>query len=61
MAVRKIKIGNNQALDIHDARISGVDTSPVSGSENVITSGAVYTAINNISSGGKVSCGTTSY
>lgn len=58
MAVKKVKIGNNQALDIHDARISGVDTSPVSNSGNVITSGAVYTAID---SRAKISCGTTAY
>ena len=58
MAIRKIKIGNNQAVDVHDARIPGIDTTPTSGSNNLITSGAVFNALGN---GAKVSCGTTAY
>ena len=59
MAIRKIKIpGQSQSIDIHDARISGIDTSPSSGSANLITSGAVFNAL---SDKAKISYGTTSY
>ena len=42
MAVSKVKLPDNSVHDIHDARITGVDSTPTSGSTNVITSGAVY-------------------
>ena len=60
MAIRKIKVpGQSQAVDLHDARIPGIDTTPASGSENLITSGAVFNAISDNS--GKISYGTTAY
>lgn len=47
MAISKVKLPNNSVQDIHDSRISGVDTSPTSGSTNVVTSGGVKTALTN--------------
>lgn len=43
--VSKIKLPDNSVVNIKDARITGVDTTPTSGSTNVVTSGGVYTAI----------------
>ena len=43
--VSKIKLPNNTTVNIKDYRIPGVDTSPTSGSDNVVTSGGVYTAL----------------
>lgn len=43
--LKKIKLPNNTELDIRDSRVTGVDSSPASGSDHVITSGGVYTAI----------------
>lgn len=43
--VSKIKLPNNSVVNIKDARITGVDTTPTSGSMNVVTSGGVYTAL----------------
>lgn len=45
MAISKVKLPDNTTQDVHDARIPGVDTTPTSGSSNVITSGGVYAAI----------------
>lgn len=45
MAISKVKLPNNTTQEVHDYRITGVDTSPVSGSAKVITSGGVYTAL----------------
>lgn len=45
MAISKIKLPNNSVQDIHDSRITGVDSSPTSSSSNVVTSGGVYSAI----------------
>lgn len=45
MSINKIKLPDNTSQDIHDARIPGVDSTPTSGSSNVITSGGVYAAI----------------
>ena len=45
MAISKVKLPNNSVQDIHDSRISGVDTSPTSGSENVVTSGGIYNSL----------------
>ena len=45
--VSKIKLPNNQDVNIKDYRISGVDTTPTSGSGNVITSGGVQAALTN--------------
>ena len=40
--VSKIKLPNNTTVNIKDYRIPGVDTSPTSGSDNIVTSGGVY-------------------
>lgn len=45
MAISKVKLPDNTTQEVHDYRIIGVDTSPVSGSANVITSGGVYTEL----------------
>lgn len=42
MDVKKIRLPNNQEVNIKDYRIPGIDTMPTSGSDNVITSGGVY-------------------
>ena len=44
MAISKIKLPDNSVQEIRDSRITGVDTTPTSGSTNVITSGGVYDA-----------------
>lgn len=44
--VTKIRLPDNSELNIKDYRIPGVDTAPTSGSDNVVTSGGVYQAIN---------------
>lgn len=43
--VSKIKLPNNTEVNIKDSRISGVDSTPMSGSGNIITSGGVYSAL----------------
>lgn len=43
--VKKIRLPNNEEVNIKDYRIPGVDTTPTSGSDNVITSGGVYQAL----------------
>lgn len=45
MAIKKVKLPNNTVVDINDARIPGVDTTPTSGSMNVVTSGGVFESI----------------
>jgi len=60
MAVRKVKLPNNIVADIWDARIPGIDIEPIENSSNVITSDAVFAAIQKVS-GAKISYGTTSY
>lgn len=40
--ISKIKLPNNSVVNIKDARIAGVDTTPTSGSTNVVSSGGVY-------------------
>lgn len=45
MAIKKVKLPNNTVVDINDSRISGVDSTPTSGSINVVTSGGVAEAI----------------
>ena len=52
--VSKIKLPDNSEVTIKDSRIAGVDTTVTSGSSNVVTSGAVYTAISNNSCDAKV-------
>lgn len=55
MAISKVKLPDNSSQELHDYRISGVDSSPSSGSGNVVTSGGVYTAL-----AGKVSSSSVS-
>ena len=43
--LNKIKLPDNTVLDINDARIPGVDSTPTQSSTNVVTSGGVYSAI----------------
>ena len=43
--VSKIKLPDNSELNIKDARIPGVDSTPTSGSSNLVTSGGVHTAM----------------
>lgn len=43
--VSKIKLPDDTTINIKDSRISGIDSTPTSGSNNVVTSGGVYTAI----------------
>lgn len=45
MAIKKVKFPDNSTQDVHDARITGIDTTPTNGSTNVISSGGVYTAM----------------
>ena len=45
MAISKVKLPNNTTQEVHDYRITGVDSSPVASSAKVITSGGVYTAL----------------
>lgn len=43
--VTKIKLPDNSELNIKDYRIPGVDSTPTSGSNNVVTSGGIHTAM----------------
>ena len=43
--ITKIQLPSGTSYDINDARIPGVDTSPTSGSSNVVESGGVYTGL----------------
>lgn len=45
MAVSKITLPNNTTQDIHDARIAGIDSAPTASSDNLVTSGGVYQAL----------------
>lgn len=47
--VTKIKLPDNSTVNIRDARIPGVDTTPTSGSSNLVTSGGVYKEIEDVS------------
>ena len=49
MAVKKITLPDNSSQDIHDARITGVDSTPTASSTNVVTSGGVATALAGVS------------
>jgi len=43
--IKKVKLPDNSEYNIKDYRIPGVDTTPTSGSDNVITSGGVFNAL----------------
>lgn len=45
MAISKVQLPDGTTQDVHDSRVAGVDSSPVSGSGNLVTSGGVYTAL----------------
>lgn len=45
MPIDKVKFPNGETEDIRDSRISGVDSTPTSGSANLVTSGGVKTAL----------------
>lgn len=45
MPIDKIKLPDNSTQDIHDKRVPGIDSTPTSGSGNLITSGGVKTAV----------------
>lgn len=47
--VTKIKLPDNSTVNIKDYRIPGVDTTPTSGSDNLVTSGGVYQSIEDTS------------
>lgn len=55
--VKKIRLPDNTVVDINDSRVSGVDSHPVSGSGNVITSGGVKEAISSLNGGNLVYTG----
>lgn len=45
MPIDKIKLPDNSTQDIHDKRVSGIDSTPTSGSGNLVTSGGVKMAV----------------
>lgn len=45
MPIDKVKFPNGETEDIRDSRVSGVDSTPTSGSANLVTSGGVKTAL----------------
>lgn len=45
--IKKIKLPDSTVLDVNDARISSIDSTPIQNSTNPINGGAVYTALNN--------------
>ena len=47
-AISKISLQSTE-YDLHDVRITGVDTTPTANSGNVVTSGGVKTALDNAS------------
>lgn len=46
--ISKIKLPDNNTYNIKDYRIPGVDSTPTSGSSNLVTSGGVYNAVDGI-------------
>lgn len=45
MAVKKVKLPDNTTSDIHDARVTGIDSTPTASSTNLISSGGMYTTL----------------
>lgn len=43
--VNKIKLPNNTTVDINDARVTGIDSTPTASSTNLISSGGMYTTL----------------
>ena len=48
MVIKKIRIKNGTPIDINDARIVGIDSTPTLNSTNVVTSGGVKSALDGI-------------
>lgn len=44
-SINKIKLPNGTTYDVNDVRIPGIDSTPTSGSSNVVTSGGIYTGL----------------
>ena len=49
MAIRKIKIGNAEAIDIYDARIEGIDTTLSTSSDNPVKNSTISTEFEKVS------------
>lgn len=45
MAIDKVKLPDNSVEEVRDSRIPGIDSTPTSGSANLVTSGGVKTAV----------------
>lgn len=45
MAIDKVKLPDNSVEEVRDSRIPGIDSTPTSGSGNLVTSGGVKTAV----------------
>lgn len=48
MAIKKVRIKNGTPIDVNDARINGIDSTPTLNSTNVVTSGGVKSALDGI-------------
>lgn len=45
MAIKKLKLPDNSTEDIHDARVTGIDSTPIASSTNLISSGGMHTTL----------------
>lgn len=45
MAIDKVKLPDNSVEEVRDSRIPGIDSAPTSGSDNLVTSGGVKSAL----------------
>lgn len=43
--IKKVKLPDGTTHDVNDARITGIDNTPVQNSTNVVTSGGLYTEL----------------
>lgn len=48
MAIKKVRIKNGTPIDVNDARINGIDSTPTLNSTNVVMSGGVKSALDGI-------------
>lgn len=51
MAIDKVKLPDNSVEEVRDSRIPGIDSTPTSGSANLVTSGGVAQALSQAVSG----------
>lgn len=51
MAIDKVKLPDNSVEEVRDSRIPGIDSTPTSGSANLVTSGGVAGALNQAMAG----------